>query len=153
MKCRSQSNIVNKLPIQFSYAENTATYTLLPFFTICQPGLFFHLLAPEFSSRTKESSPRLVARIDSLSHFSTLCNQICCRCSFDNNEVKCKYRRIESLRIRSPRELRQDLDKTPFNDKKRERESKRKSRACCHFERERKYVAVGIPLYEPDLSL
>lgn len=53
MKCRLQLNIANKLPIQFSYAENTAT----PHFYDLPTSLFLHLLAPEFSSRAKESSP------------------------------------------------------------------------------------------------
>lgn len=118
MKRRLQSNIANKLSIQFSYAENIAT----PSFYDLLTSLLLHLLAPEFSSCAKESSPRLselVARIDSLSHLSTPCNQICCHCSFDNDEVKCKYRRIESFGFVPLGELRKDLDKTPFNDKER----------------------------------
>jgi len=53
---RSQTNIANKLPIQFSYAENTASPLL-------RSATSLFLLAPEFSSYAKKSSPQLIARV------------------------------------------------------------------------------------------
>lgn len=55
---RSQTNIVNKLPIQFSYAENIATPRLRSATSILR------ILASEFLSCAKESLPQLIARVD-----------------------------------------------------------------------------------------
>lgn len=121
MKRRSQTNIANKLPIQFSYAENTATAFLRSANQSLPSSTCFRVLVP---CKRKLTPVRRIARIDSLSHLSTLCNQICCRCSFDNDEVKCKYRRIESLRIHSPQRITQGS--RIFFMTKREQEGERK---------------------------
>lgn len=125
---RSQTNIANKLPIQFSYAENTATLLLRS-----ATGLPRRILPSEFSFRVEESSPRLIARVGFLSRFFQPPATEFARRSFDNDRVKCKYHRVGNLTDSLPSE---NYVKHPVM---------RKTMAFCHFERERKYVAVRSP--------
>lgn len=93
---RSQTNIANKLPIQFSYAENTATPLLRSAIS-----LFLRILESEFRSALKKVRPSSSLELMLCRTFSAPSSQIC-RCSFDNDGVKCKYYRVRSLQIRSP---------------------------------------------------
>lgn len=125
---RSQTNIANKLPIQFSYAENTATLLLRS-----ATSLLHHILPSEFSFRAEESSPQLIARVGSSSHFFSPSATEFARCSFDNDRVKCKYHRVGNLTDLLPSE---NYVKHPVMTMRM---------AFCHFERERKYVAARSP--------
>lgn len=127
---RSQTNIANKLPIQFSYAENTATLLLRS-----AASLLHHILPSEFSFRVEESSLRLIARVGFfVALFQPSATEFARR-SFDNDRVKCKYHRVgKPYGFAPPSE---NYVKHPVMTKRR--------MAFCHFERERKYVAARSP--------
>lgn len=93
-------------------------------------------------------SERKLALAHCTSRFASFspCNRI--RCSFSNDRVKCKYRRVCSSGFFPLEKLRKVPNKTLFGDEERKKKRKRereKQRAFCHFKQVRKYVVVESP--------
>lgn len=93
----AQTNIANKLPIQFSYAENAATS--FPLRDLPASSLV-RLRSRVLVLRRRKLAP--ARRVDLSSHLSRLVpfpsQSKLPPCSFGNGRVKCKYRRFGSLR-------------------------------------------------------
>lgn len=128
-------NVARKRISPINCQSNLATQKIpLPCFYDLPPASSTHIyFRLNFRSASKKASPRLIARVGFLSRFFQPSATEFARCSFDNDRVKCKYHRVGNLTDLLPSE---NYVKHPVM---------RKRMAFCHFERERKYVAVRSP--------